>query len=92
MLSVRRDLNKVKMSNIDLTGQSTLYINQSLCPYYRMLWSKTKTLYKKGKIDSFYVSNGNIKIRLQENARPITISHTHDFIKYFPGVDLSVVM
>ena len=63
----------------------------------RMLWSKTplpktKTLYQKGKIDSFYVSNGNIKIRLQENARPITISHTHDFIKYFPGVDLSVVM
>ena len=92
VLSVRKDLNKVKMSDIDLTGQSTLYINQSLCPYYRMLWSKTKTLYKKGKIDSFYVSNGNIKIRLQENARPITISHTHDFIKYFPGVDLSVVM
>ena len=58
-------------------------------PYYRMLWFRTKTLYQKGKIDSFYVSNGNIKIRLQENARPITISHTHDFIKYFPGVDLS---
>ena len=92
VLSVRKDLNNVKMSDIDLTGQSTLHINQSLCPYYRMLWSKTKTLYKKGKIDSFYVSNGNIKIRLQENARPITISHTHDFIKYFPGVDLSVVM
>ena len=92
VLSVRKDLNKVKMSDIDLTGQSTLYINQSLCPYYRMLWSKTKTLYKKRKIDSFYVSIGNIKIRLQENARPITISHTHDFIKYFPGADLSVVM
>ena len=92
VLSVRKDLNKVKMSVIDLTGQSTLYINQSLCPYYRMLWSKTKTLYQKGKIDSFYVSNGNIKIRLQENAQQITISHTHDFIKYFPGVDSSVVM
>ena len=92
VFSVRKDLNKVKMSDIDLTGQSTLSINQSLCPNYRMLWSKTKTLYQKGKIDSFYVSNGNIKIRLQENARPITISHTHDFIKYFPGVDLSVVM
>ena len=91
VLSVRKDLNKVKMSDIDLTGQSTLYINQSLCPYYRMLWSKTKTLYQKGKIDSFYVSNGNIKIRLQENARLI-ISDTHDFINYFPGVDLSVVM
>ena len=87
-----KDLKEVKMSDIDLTRQSTFYINQSLCPYYRMLWSKTRTMYQKGKIDSFYVSNGNIKIRLQENARPITISHTHDFIKCFPGVDLSLVM
>ena len=57
-----------------------------------MLWSKTKTLYQKGKIDSFYVSNGNVKIRLQESARRITISHTHNFIKHFPGVNLIVVM
>ena len=66
VLRVRKDLSKVKMSDIDLTGQRTLSIKQSLCPYYRMLWSQTKILYQKGKIDSFYVSNGNIKIRLQE--------------------------
>ena len=92
VLSVRKDLNKVKRSDIDLTGQNTLYINQSLCPYNRTLWSKTKTWYQKCKIDSFYMSNGNIKIRLEKNARPITISYTHDFIKYFPGVNLSVVL
>ena len=38
------------------------------------------------------MSNGNIKIKLQENARRIRISHTPDFvIKYFPGVDLRLV-
>ena len=37
VLSARKDLNKVKMSNMDLAGKSTLYLNQSLCPYYRML-------------------------------------------------------
>ena len=68
VLSVQKDLNKVEMNHVDLTGQSTFYTNQSLCLYYRMLSSKTKTLYQKGKIDNFYVSNGNIKIRLQENA------------------------
>ena len=57
-----------------------------------MLWSKTKILYQKGKIGSFYVSNGKVKIRLQESARRITISHTHDFIKHFPGANLIVVM
>ena len=93
VVSVRKDLNKVKRSDIDLTGQNTLkYINQRICPYYRILWSKTKTWYQKCKIDSFYVSNSNIKIRLEENARPITISYTHDCIKYFPRVNLSVVL
>ena len=75
LLYVRKDLNKVKMNNTGLTEQSTLYINQSFCPYYRMLWSKTKT-YQKEKIDNFYMSSGNIKIRTQESARPVTISHT----------------
>ena len=51
MLSVRKDLKKVKMSDIDLTRRSSLYMNQSLCPYYRMLWSKNKTLYQKSRID-----------------------------------------
>ena len=53
VLSVRKDLNKVKMSDIDLTGQSKLYINQSLCPYYRMLWSKIKHCIKKVRLTAF---------------------------------------
>ena len=66
ILRVRKDL-KIKMTDIDLTWQSKLFINHSLCPYYRMLCSKTKTMYQKCKMDSFYVPNCNIKIRLQEN-------------------------
>ena len=53
VLSVRKDLNKVKMSDIDLTGQSKFYINQSLCPYYRMLWSKIKHCIKKVRLTAF---------------------------------------
>ena len=56
-----------------------------------MLWFKTKT-YQKDKIDSFYVVLGKIKIRLQENARPITTSHTQNFIKCFTGVDFSAML
>ena len=53
VLSVRKELSKVKMSDIDLTGQSILNINQSLCLYYRMLWSKTKTCIKKVRLTAF---------------------------------------
>ena len=33
MLNVRKDINKVKMSDIDvLTGHNTLHMNQNFCP------------------------------------------------------------
>ena len=75
------------MSDIGLAGQGTLYINQSLCSYFMMLQYKT---YQKGKIDSLYASNGKIRTKIQENARPVTISRPQVFS--FPGVNLSVVM
>ena len=43
-----------------------------------------------GKIHSYFISNGSVKIRLQEKGPSIPITHTADFEKYFPGVDLSV--
>ena len=91
VLSVRKDLYKVKTSDIDLKGKVLSISIRASAPATRYYGPKPKH-YQKGKFDSFYVFNGNIKIRLQENVRPITISHIHNFIKYFPGVDLSVVM
>ena len=91
VLSVRKDLYKVKTSNIDLKGKVLSISIRASAPATRYYGPKPKH-YQKGKFDSFYVFIGNIKIRLQENVRPITISHIHNFIKYFPGVDLSVVM
>ena len=37
-----QDLKKVKMQDIGLSGNQSIFINASLCPYYRMLWSKCK--------------------------------------------------
>ena len=51
------------------------------------LWSTSKKLHVKGRIFSWYVSNRSIEIKLQENSRPLYISHMEDFKKYFPDVD-----
>ena len=37
VLSVKRDLRKTKLEDIDLRGSNSIFINLSLCPYYRML-------------------------------------------------------
>ena len=62
VLSAKRDLQKIKLEDIGLRGSNSIFINPSLCPYYRMLWSKSKRLLDLGKINKFYVSSGKIKI------------------------------
>ena len=87
-LSVKRDLRKVKLEDTGLRGSNSIFVNPSLCPYYRMLWSKSKRLFDLGKINNIYVSSGKIKIRIQENSKTLAKTHVEDFKKYFPDVDL----
>ena len=89
VLNVRKDLTKLSMKDLQLTGHGKLYINQSLYPYYRVLWSKSKSLHRMGKIFSYYVSNGTVKIKIQETSQPLSIMHTSDLEKLSADVDLS---
>ena len=89
VLSVKRDLRNLSMEDVGLPGDTRIFINQSLCPYYRILWSKSKKLHSLGKVHTFYVSNSTNKIKISKNSQPISITHSSDFDKYFPGVDLS---
>ena len=86
--SVKRDLQKIKMEDVNLPGQNKLFINRSLCPYYKVLWSKSKKLHSLGKIFSFYISGDTIKIKVSENSSLLSITHVNDFGKYFPDIDL----
>ena len=40
-------------------------------------------------IHSYYVSHGTVKVKFEENSRPLSIMHTTDFDKHFPGIDPS---
>ena len=42
-----------------------------------------------GKIFSNYVSNGIVKIKIQETLKPLPIMHISDLDKLFPDVDLN---
>ena len=51
VLNVRKNLTKYPWR----TGQGKLYVNQNLCSYYIVLWSKSKSLHKMGKTFSHCV-------------------------------------
>ena len=89
VLSVKKNLQKLKMEDIGLTGDNKVIINHSLCPYYRPLWSKSKILLNMGKINRLLVSNGTVKVKVSEISATISITHSDDFTKYFPNIDLS---
>ena len=77
------------MEDLDLPRGTKIYINQSLCPYYRILWSKAERLQNIGAIDNFYISSGTIKIKVTKNSSPITIMYLDDFKIHFRDIDLS---
>ena len=81
-------MKKAKLQDIGLTGNQSIFINTSLCPYYQMMWSSFKRLHELEHITIFYNSSGTIKVKIPENGSPIAIKHAQDFEKYFSEVDL----
>ena len=89
VLQVKKDLKDLTADDLDLPQGTKIFVNQSLCPYYRILWSKTKCLQSMGKINNFFISGGTVKIKIDENSKPLTITHLDDLAINFLGVDLS---
>ena len=79
------------LKGMDLTSlgiSSPVFINDSLCQYYKMLWRKCKKLWTNKFIDSFWVSNGSIRLRVEGKDRPCVITNISDFEDLFPGNDI----
>ena len=84
----KKDLKHLKIQEVGLPRNRLIFTNTSLCPNYHMLRSECRRLHDLGKISNFYISSGTIKVKISENRSSISITHTQDFVKYFPEVDL----
>ena len=73
VLQVKKDLKDLTADDLDLPQGTKIFVNQSLCPYYRILWSKTKRLQSMGKINNFFISGGTVKTKIDENSKPLAI-------------------
>ena len=76
------------MEDIDLTGDSKVFINHIFCPYYRILWLKPQMFLNMWRIKKLMVLNGTVKVKISEISAPIT--HSNHFTKYFPDINLSL--
>ena len=56
-----------------MSSETKVFINENLCGYYKLLWSKCKKLFLEKNIASFWVTNGTVKIKLlNDQVRSIT--------------------
>ena len=89
VLIVKNDLKSINMTDLDFEGNGSIFVNQILCSYYKTLWSWSKKLRNMGRIYSWTVSGGTIKIKNFEYGDFVSVTHTDDFIKHFPEVDFT---
>ena len=61
VLRAKKRLKDLDGTTLNLPSGSKIFINESLCGYYRGLWNKCKRLKGDEKIDRFYTSNNSFK-------------------------------
>ena len=83
ILKRKKKLKSVDITKVGLPQGSLVFINQSLCSYYKYLWSICKRLHSKKRIHSFWVSNRNVNLRVRENTPVLLVSHLNDLEKHF---------
>ena len=66
VLRKKKKVKNIDSSKFDFKAGVMLYINESLCPYYRGLWGKCKKLWLDKVIFSFYAINSIIRIKMSE--------------------------
>ena len=83
ILQRKKKLKSVDITKVGLPQGSLVFINQSRCSYYKYLWSLCKRLHSKKLIHSFWVSNGNVNLKVRENTPVLLVSHVGDLEKHF---------
>jgi len=64
-----------------------IFINESLCPYYRKLRGKCALLKKANKISKVIVRNGTVKLQINENGNFTIVDHDSVLKDQFPSFD-----
>ena len=92
----RKDANKIHSEKKKLKGKNltslgsnmAVYINHSLCIFYKKLLAKCKKLHNSKLIYAFWKSNGFIKVKVSENGNIHVITHDLDLEELFPNNEL----
>ena len=91
ILRVKKELNSLDPTDLDFPENAKIFINESLCPYYRGIWNKCKKLRAIQKIHQFHTISGLIRMKLEETGPSKIITHMIDLKELFPDIDIEIL-
>ena len=89
ILRLKKDLKHLDPSQLSFSEGTEIFINQSLCPYYKGIWNKSEKLRANQKLNQFYTINGIVCIKLEENDPSKSIAHMLDLVNLFSDIDIN---
>ena len=90
IMRIKSELKNLKPADMNLPVWTKLYINESLCPYYRGLWNQCNKLWNKCKLLASITVNGLVRVKLQENGLYNIITHIDDIKEIFLEEDFAM--
>ena len=88
ILRVKKELKSLDSTELDFPENTKIFINGSLCPYYRGIWNKSKKLRAFQKIHQFYLISALIHVKLEETGPSKIITQMVDLKEIFPDIDI----
>lgn len=88
ILRAKRKVKGLDSSPMDLSEETIIFVNGSLCPYYRGLWNKCKKLRGKQKVHQYYTLFGLICLQIEKSGQVKIITHMVDLQNLFPNIEI----
>ena len=86
----RKKLKDLDKEEIGFPNSTKLFLNESLCPYYRGIWGKCRGLLLDKLISRLWTYNGTVTIKLSnDDEERLSITHDSDLFSLFPDRDFS---
>ena len=89
LMRIKKGLKDLNPTNLSFPEGTKIYVNDSLCPYYRGLWNECKKLWNN-KIYSYLTVNGTVRIKQVENGPNKSITHINNLRALFLEEQFSI--
>ena len=88
ILMVKKQLKNLDYALFNFPDGTNIFVNESLCSYYKGLRNKCKAVKNKNKLDQFYTINGIVRVKLVEHGPATTVTHISDLEELFPDINI----